>query len=157
MMILLIREAVETARRWVRDEGARLPGFGGAFLTGSALWAPPGAGLPPDSDVDVMVVLDTPAGHGRKFRYGGALLEVSFLPADQVASADDVLRHYHLAGAFHRPGVPADPTGRLSALQREVARRFAERRWVPARCEHALETIRARLAAVGHPARRSGR
>ncbi|MFG1946824.1 hypothetical protein [Nonomuraea sp. NPDC048826] len=149
MADVIIEEAVAVARRWARDEGARLPGFGGAFLTGSALWAPPGSALPPHSDVDVLVVLDEPAGHGRKLRYGGALLEVSYVPAAQVASADDVLGHYHLAGAFHRPGVLADPTGRLSALQREVSHRFAERRWVLARCEHALETARTRLTSTG--------
>ncbi|MEV4839932.1 hypothetical protein AB0K05_35885 [Nonomuraea sp. NPDC049486] len=146
-----VGEAVDTARRWVRDEGARLPGFGGAFLTGSALWAPPGSALPPHSDVDVMVVLDEPAGHGRKVRYGGALLDVSFLPATRVESAEAVLRDYHLAGAFHRPGVLADPTGRLRDLGREVSRRFAGRRWVLARCDHALETVRARLAGAGSP------
>ncbi|MFD2352793.1 hypothetical protein ACFSTC_31155 [Nonomuraea ferruginea] len=115
-----VGKAVETARRWVRDEGARLPGFGGAFLTGSALWAPPGSALPPHSDVDVMVVLDEPAGHGRKVRYGGALLDVSFLPATRVESAEAVLRDYHLArrlpparraGRPHRAAVGPRPRG----------------------------------------------
>uniref|UniRef100_UPI00066E0109 hypothetical protein n=1 Tax=Nonomuraea sp. SBT364 TaxID=1580530 RepID=UPI00066E0109 len=147
---MLIEEARRVAGEWARTEGARLPGFAGAFLTGSALWAEPGTVLPASSDVDVMVVLDDPArsAGGGKFRHRGVLLEVSCLPAAAVGSAQTVLGDYHLAGAFHRPGVLADPTGRLTSLQREVARRFAERHWVLARCDHALDRVRAFLADV---------
>lgn len=148
---VLVGDAVAAAGRWVREEGARLPGFGGAFLTGSALWARAGDRLPPDSDVDVMVVLDAPEGRGRKLRYEGVVLEVSYLAAAQVASADEVLGHYHLAGAFHRPQILADPGGTLSRLAREVSARFGDRERVLARCDHALETARARLAGVDAP------
>ncbi|WP_336205363.1 hypothetical protein [Nonomuraea sp. LPB2021202275-12-8] len=154
---MLIEQARQVARRWAREEGARLPGFAGAFLTGSALWARPGSALPPSSDVDVMLVLDdlrvVPPG---KFRYGGVLLEVSLLswealgpPADPAGT---VLGHYHLAGAFHRDGVLADPSGRLTAIQRAVSHRFAERHWVLARCAHAAETVRDRIAGMDEPA-----
>ncbi|MEU4575698.1 hypothetical protein [Nonomuraea sp. NPDC023979] len=155
---MLIAEARRVAGEWARDEGARLPGFAGAFLTGSALWAEPGDDLPTGSDVDVMVALDpvpdaVPLAGGGKFRHQGVLLEVSYLPADAVADAETVLADYHLAGAFHRPGVLADPAGRLTALQREVSRRFAERRWVLARTGHALDRVRAFLADVVTPGR----
>lgn len=149
---MLIERARKIARQWVLDEGADLPGFGGAFLTGSALWARPDSVLPPTSDVDVLVVLDDlpsrPPAAGGKFRYDGLLLEVSFISwrelgptADPVRQAEAILGHYHLAGAFHRPGVLADPTGRLTAIQRTVARHFADRRWVLERCTHAENRV----------------
>ncbi|MBF8185118.1 hypothetical protein ITP53_05065 [Nonomuraea sp. K274] len=134
-----VEQARQVARRWVREEGAALPGFGGAFLTGSALWAPGDAELSPASDVDVMVVADPPARIG-KFGYEGVLLEVSSVPA--LGSAHDVLSDYHLAGSFHLPCVLADPSGRLTELQRVVARDFAERPWILARCAGAMDRVR---------------
>ncbi|WP_043620149.1 hypothetical protein [Nonomuraea candida] len=139
---MLIEQARKVARQWVREEGAALPGFGGAFLTGSALWAGPGDELPPASDVDVMVVAEPGAriGHIGKFRYQGVLLEVSSM--GPPGSAHDVLSDYHLAGSFHLPCVLADPSGRLTELQRVVARDFAERPWILARCTNAMDRVR---------------
>jgi hypothetical protein len=123
----------------VLAEAAALPGFGGAFLTGSALWADGNAELSPWSDLDVMVVADPPVRIG-KLPYAGVLLDVSAAPA--LGSAHEVLSDYHLAGAFHLPGVLADPTGRLTELQRVVARDFAERPWILARCTDAMDRVR---------------
>ncbi|MGP3959754.1 hypothetical protein ACTWPT_27455 [Nonomuraea sp. 3N208] len=141
-----IDQARQLARRWVAEEGARLPGFGGAFLTGSALWADPDAELPPTSDVDVMVLADPSAARIGKFLYEGVLLEVSCLPG--LGSAHDVLGDYHLAGSFHLPCVLADPTGRLTEVQRIVARDFAERPWILARCGHAMDRVRAWITGM---------
>ncbi|SEU20043.1 hypothetical protein [Nonomuraea wenchangensis] len=144
-MGMRVEEARRLARRWVREEGAALPGFGGAFLTGSTLWADPSDELPATSDVDVMVIADPPVRIG-KFRYEGVLLEVSAIPG--IGGVREVLGDYHLAGNLHLPGVLADPTGRLERLHRLVARGFAERRWVLARCEDALARIRDRLGGL---------
>ncbi|WP_188193292.1 hypothetical protein [Nonomuraea sp. SYSU D8015] len=134
-----IEQARRLARRWVNEEGAALPGFGGAFLTGSALWADGDAELPASSDVDVVVVADPPVRIG-KFLYEGVLLEVSSMP--RLGSPHEVLSDYHLAGSFHLPCVLADPTGRLTELQRVVARDFAERPWILARCTQAMDRVR---------------
>lgn len=150
--------ARRVARRWVAREGAALPGFAGAFLTGSALWAPAGTLLGPASDVDVMVVLDAaePPVKPGKFRYDGVLLEVSYLPAARLGSAEDVLRDHHLAGAFHLPGVLADPTGRLEALHRTVSGEFAAPHWVRARTAAVLDLIRRTLDQVEPAAEAQG-
>ncbi|MGN6757437.1 MAG: hypothetical protein ACTHMJ_13730, partial [Thermomicrobiales bacterium] len=104
-------------------------------------WLPGDAALPATSDVDVMVVLTTadPPGKPGKFRYGGVLLEVSYLTRDQVRSPEQVLGQSHLAGSFRAPGIIADPTGELTSLQAAVARDFAGREWVHRRCE-AVQT-----------------
>jgi hypothetical protein len=134
-----IEQARQVAREWALAEGPALPGYEGAFLTGSALWADPGEELAPTSDVDVMVVADPSAAIG-KFAYEGVLLEVSAIPG--IGSTHEVLSDYHLAGSFHLPCVLADPSGRLTEIQRVVARDFAERPWILARCTDAMDRVR---------------
>ncbi|MFC7586883.1 hypothetical protein ACFQYP_26470 [Nonomuraea antimicrobica] len=150
---MLIEQARRVARQWVLEEGAALPGFVGAFLTGSALWAGAGDELAPTSDVDVMLVTDPAAriGHIGKFRYKGVLLEVSSMA--EPGSTHDVLSDYHLAGSFHLPCVLADPSGRLTELQRVVARDFAERPWILARCTDAMDRVRGGSTAWTSPRR----
>ncbi|MEV1007376.1 hypothetical protein [Streptomyces sp. NPDC049881] len=145
---MLAGDARDAAADWVARHGSRLPGFRGAYLTGSTLSLPPGAEVPVGSDTDVMVVLDElPEGHKPgKFLYGGALLEVSYLPHARLASPADVLGSYHLAGAFRADlaagdTVLADPTGELGRLRTEVGRAFAEPRWVRRRWAEARGNV----------------
>jgi hypothetical protein len=140
---MIVREAKEIARQWVRDEGAQLPGFYGAFFHGSLNWLSEEALLPENSDVDVMVVLTEPPTHKLgKFRYRGVLLEISYLSRDDVASAEKVLGNYPLAGSFRENGIIADPSGELTALQEAVAQEYTKRSRVYQRCEAVRDKIR---------------
>src|SRR5437879_7517544 len=141
---MLVEQARAAARQWVLDEGACLPGFAGAILTGLTLWAAEGEVLGPGSDVDVMVALDVsePPTRLGKFVYGDVLLEVSFITGQALDSPERVLCNYHLAGSFHLPCVLADPTRHLTEVHTVVSRHFAERRWVLARCANAMERVR---------------
>jgi hypothetical protein len=138
-----IDQARSIAQRWVEENAAAIPGFQGAFVHGSGAALPDDADLPDSSDFDVMVVIDGPMPETKlgKFRYEGLLLEISYLPGEDVSSAKHVLGQYHLAGSFRNDGILADPTGRLTTIQREVARDFAKRKWVIRRCEHARERV----------------
>ncbi|MFE6667998.1 hypothetical protein ACFVFH_31135 [Streptomyces sp. NPDC057697] len=141
--------ARSAAVRWVAEHARPDPGFRGAFFSGSTVGLPDDAELSPYSDVDVVVVTAAaapPTGPG-KFRFRGALLEVSHLPWDLLGSADEVLSSYHLAGSFRRDTVVDDPTGRLRGLGAEVSRRFTERRWVRRRCLDAERRVETRLAS----------
>ncbi|MFI7127245.1 hypothetical protein ACIBQ1_16225 [Nonomuraea sp. NPDC050153] len=140
-----VEEARQIARQWVLAEGTALPGFDGAFLTGSALWADPADELAATSDVDVIVVADQPARLG-KFAYRGILLEVSSLSG--LGSTHEVLSDYHLAGSFHLPCVLADPSGRLTEIQQVVSRDFAERPWILARCTNAMDRVRGFINGI---------
>ncbi|MEU8269441.1 hypothetical protein AB0B89_20065 [Sphaerisporangium sp. NPDC049002] len=145
-----VRLAREVAVRWVAEHAAGVPGFAGAFLSGSATWLPGEAELPPTSDVDVMVVTSgsrAPAKLG-KFSREGVMVEVTYLPWDQIGSAEAVLGSCHLAGGLRGGNVVADPTGRLTVLQARVAEGYARRRWVRARCEDAERRIVAGLCSV---------
>ncbi|MFN8593525.1 MAG: hypothetical protein U0031_18860, partial [Thermomicrobiales bacterium] len=148
-MTLLASEARAAARAWATTEGTALPGFAGAFLHGSMHALPATATLPATSDVDLVVVLDraAPPKLG-KFRFRGVLLDVSFLPRDEIASPEQVLRQYHLAGSLAAPGILADPTGHLAALHAEVAREFARRVWVERRCRDAENRVWRHLASA---------
>ncbi|MEU8195071.1 hypothetical protein AB0C10_14965 [Microbispora amethystogenes] len=148
-----VRHARAAAARWVAAEAAPAANFAGAFLTGSAAWADPGAVLPPTSDVDVAVVVDDPVAPPKlgKIPFEGVLVEVTYLSWNQIASARDVLASCHLAGAFRSDDpatLIADPTGRLARLRAAVSAGFAERRWVRLRCEDAERRITGGLASL---------
>ncbi|WP_182877395.1 hypothetical protein [Microbispora sp. H10670] len=148
-----VREARAAAARWVAAEAASAANFAGAFLTGSAAWADPGALLPPTSDVDVTVVVTDPVAPPKlgKIAFEGVLVEVTYLSWNQIASAPDVLASCHLAGAFRADDpatLIADPTGRLARLRAAVSAGFAERRWVRLRCEDAERRITGGLASL---------
>jgi hypothetical protein len=135
---MLIGEARSLAREWVSAEARDVTGFQGAFLTGSAIWRSDSEELPPTSDVDMMLVLGGPLPPVKlgKVRYRGAVLDVTYLAAEQVRSPDDVLGSYYLASSFVRPSILLDPTGRLRALSEIVSKEYARRRWITRRCEH---------------------
>ena len=144
-----VTEAKARARRWVEEEAASLPGFYGAFYTGSTLWLPDDADIAPTSDLDLWVVFDRPPPNKLgKFLYRDVLLEVSFVERDQLLSAEHVLGDYHMAGSFRRPGVILDPTGALTRMQEAVSRDFATLRWVRARCAAARDRVIERLGAL---------
>ena len=140
---MLVKEAKELARRWVMEEGIHIPKVWGAFLHGSINWLPDDAAFPADSDLDIMLVLDEkdPGLKLGKFLYHDLLLEVSYLPRDEIQSAGRVLGLYHLAGSLRAANVLLDPSGELTRIHKEVAEEFAKRRWVEKRCRHAVDKL----------------
>ncbi len=147
---MLVGQARAVARRWVDAEASGLPGFAGAFYHGSTNWLPDDAPLPPNSDLDLMIVLadDYPLMKPGKFSYRGVLLEVSSLSSAELRSPDLVLGQSHLAGSFRTPGIIADPTGRLTTFQAAVSRDYAKRHWVRRRCEHARDKVLQNLQSL---------
>ena len=156
---MTVAEARAAAARWVTDHAAALPGFAGAFLSGSTVWLPDDAGLPRSSDVDVTVVTEgaEPPPKLGKFRWHGVLLEVTYRTWDEFPSPEAVLSSYHLAGSFRTDTVLADPTGRLAGLRSATAGEYARLPWVRRRCRDAESRVAGglgRLDAAGPPHRR---
>jgi hypothetical protein len=142
--------ARSAAVQWVAQHAQPDVGFRGAYFSGSTVGLPDDAELPPTSDIDIVVVTaqeDPPAKPG-KLRFQDALLEVSYLPWTELASADDVLASYHLAGSFRTDAIIDDPTGHLHKLHAHISRHFAARPWVRRRCQDARHRIETRLAAI---------
>ncbi len=142
--------ARQAAVDWVLHDACHQEGFSGAYFSGSTLTLPAEAELPATSDVDVMVVTTkaVPPPKLGKFVYHDALLEVTYIPAHQLASAQDVLASYHLAGSFRIDTIITDPTGDLHSLYATVSRLFAERTWVRRRCENARQKIEDGLRTI---------
>jgi len=140
---MIVKYAKDVARQWVLEQTSDLPGFVGAYLAGSVNWLPDEAPLPVTSDVDLMVVLADPDPPGKpgKFIYRGVMLEVTYLSADRMGSSEQILADYHLASSFSRPGIISDPSGRLTKLQAEVSRAYAQRPWVRRRAEQARDKV----------------
>jgi hypothetical protein len=138
-----VHEVKAVAREWVLEHGQKTPGFVGAYIAGSANVLPDDAEYPATSDLDMMLVLEDPGDALKpgKFIYRGALLEASYLDRSMLSPPEAVLESATFAWSFRRPSVILDPTGMLRALHEVVAREFARRRWVRARCERALERI----------------
>ena len=76
-----------------------------------------------------------------KFVHHGALLEISYLSADRIQSAEQVLSDYHLANSLRTSGIILDPSGHLTELQAAVVKDFAKRHWVVRRCEQARDKV----------------
>lgn len=154
MTQLTAAEAKAIARAWVRQHGRALPGFLGAFTTGSVNDLPDGAPIPATSDVDVIIVLRDPEIRRMpgKVRSGGVLLELSYLAADDIASPDRVLAHYHLGRSMAGTTILADPAGVLAPLQADVARRFADPEWIARRIAAATGTVHDRIDAIANHA-----
>ena len=142
-MTLTVDEARAAARHWVLAEAETNVAIMGAFYHGSVITMPDAAEMPPSSDVDVMVLLDHGATWDKpgKFTHAGALLEISTIGRDRVATAEAVLGEYNLAGSFRYPGVIFDRDGTLTGLQAMVGHEFARRRWVRRRCEQARDKV----------------
>lgn len=139
-----VRTGRKAAVDWISNHASKAPGFQGAYISGSTVGMPDEALLPVGSDIDLIVVIEDaePPLKLGKFVYEDALLEVTYLSLRQLASYEEVLTNYHLAGSFRMNTIISDPTGCLAELQRQVSSRFAEEFWVRRRCEDVMSKIR---------------
>jgi len=147
---MIVQQAKDIVRQWIVEEVSQTTGFHGAFFHGSINWLTDDALLPPTSDVDVMIVLDgsVPPQKLGKILYHGVIIEATYLPVEQVLTAEQVLGLSHLAGSLHTNSIIADPTGQLHAIQVKVSNGYTKRTWVAKRCEHAEHKVKRNLQAV---------
>ncbi|MBO1513275.1 hypothetical protein I7822_16620 [Metabacillus sp. BG109] len=138
------------AVEWVMEQASQMNGFRGAYFSGSTVGLPDDAELSVASDVDVVIVTEhsEPPPKLGKFIYRDTLVEATYLPWKLLASVEEVLTSYHLAGSFRVDTIISDPTGHLSRLQKQVSRHFAEELWVRRRCENARQKVEIGLRAI---------
>lgn len=149
-MSMKVGTARKEAAEWVMQHASKEEGFRGAYFSGSTIGLADDAELPEASDMDVMIVTgqaEPPLKLG-KFIYRSTLVEATYLSWNQLASAEEVLASYHLAGSFRKDTIIADPTGHLRRLQNQVSRHFAERTWVRRRCEEARQRVENGLRSI---------
>lgn len=143
-------EARRIVRQWVENEANSLPGFQGAYLSGSMSALHDDAVLPDASDVDVKMLLDDPdvSPEPQKFHYRNLVLDVSYGSVDDVRFPETVLGTYYTAVHFTHPSILSDPSGHLAKIQAIVKREYARREWVRRRCEHAAQTLQQSLSRL---------
>jgi hypothetical protein len=145
-----IRAARAAAINWVNQYASREPWFRGAYFSGSTVGRRDNEDLRIGSDVDVVVVTkeDHPPPKLGKFLYNHVLLEVTYLPWNQLMHAEEVLETYHLAGSFQVDTIIMDRTGDLHTLQKVVSSCFADLKWVSKRCLNAMQRIENGLKEI---------
>jgi hypothetical protein len=144
---MLVREAMEIARQWVRQNAEPHPHFRGAYFSGSILDQPDDTALPESSDVDVVIVLARmPDSHGRtKFRVNGVLIEVTHLAMHELDDTRHVARTFYLAHSFRSGAIIADPTGHLRHLHEAITADFDQPSQILVRCNDVFEKMHRRL------------
>jgi hypothetical protein len=142
-----VGQAKEIVRQWIAAEASRTPRFHGAFFHGSINELPDGATLSHTSDVDVIIVVHGPTLPKKpgKLMSQGVLIDASYLPADDLQSAEQLLGLSHLAGSLCADSLIADPTGQLRVVQAGIANDYAKQEWVARRCEHAAQRVLTHL------------
>jgi hypothetical protein len=145
---MIVREARAIAREWVEQYGSRIPGYCGAYLSGSFLQAAEDDIWPETSDIDIVAVIDgeIPEIKPGKFIYSSVLLEVSLIHKKEYASMEHILSTHYLAYALHMDGILNDPHGFLEPLHLEVKEQYAREYWVHKRCQSFIAHIRDSVA-----------
>lgn len=137
-----VREVKEIAEQWVSEQAAKIPGFAGAFYTGSITSLPDQEDYSTSSDVDLYIVIDGDMPENTrhvKFDYKGIILEPNYVSSQRHRTPEQLLANHFLAFHFRVPNIISDPSGNLTALQKAVARDFAKRQWVEERCQSEFQ------------------
>lgn len=142
-------QAIAAAKAWVEAEAQALPGYCGAYLSGSVLERALDAAWPADSDVDVVALFDgdLPQKIG-KIRRDGVLLEITVMPKTAVAENETVLRTHYLAFALNGGQVLDDPQGFLVPLSGRVQAAFWKEEWLLARVEFTAAIARRHIGGM---------
>ena len=154
-----VREVKEIAEQWVSEYAAKIPGFAGAFYTGSITSLPDQEDYSSSSDVDLYIVIDGDMPENTrhvKFDYKGIILEPNYVSSQRHRTPEQLLANHFLAFHFRVPNIISDPSGNLTALQKAVARDFAKRHWVEKRCQsefqYTLEWVEKSLSVESEDA-----
>ncbi len=140
---MLASEAHSIAREWVQENRTRFPGYAGAYLAGSVAWLGDDDPVSPNSDIDIMVVIedDKVASKPGKFTSRAVLLEASIVPFSEIADPETAVDRYHLAASIARQHILDDPSGILAPRFGIIAAEFPRRERVIARMDNAQQRV----------------
>jgi hypothetical protein len=146
-----VGQVIELAKEWVEIYGSRTPGFCGAHLTGGLNYTPHDAPFSASSDVDVNIVLEgAHTSDPQDLPYKGLILEYGSLGLERYRSPELVLADPELAANLAVDSILSDPIGILAPLHTTVAKEYARRKWVLARCEAEKQRTRNGLEELQH-------
>jgi hypothetical protein len=140
-------DRAKIAQEFVNEQLASRCDILGAMIFGSVARGEATA----TSDIDIAIYLASDPGEGRRSLScwrAGVFLEAGFVAADSLRRFDEVMRSPIDATHLNDALVLHDPTGRFTALQREVRAVFMEPRWLALRLGFALAMLAGARAAL---------
>jgi hypothetical protein len=131
---------------WIGENASSIRGYRGAFLAGSLCWLDDTDAVSAFSDIDIHVFVDDDQvdAKPRKFRYHGALLEVSIDPVSMLDDPESTLASAPVAASIARNRILDDPGGLLRPAFAFIAAEYPKRHRVIAR----MDAIQARIVAA---------
>ena len=151
--VMSTEQVIERTKEWVRAQAERFPGFLGAHLMGGITSMAASDPFPAYRDVDLHIILkdgtEVP-GENAEALYRGLMIEAGFRRQTDYSTPEVILANPVIAGHMAVPSILSDPTGFLSRLHEVVAREFARRKWVQARCEAEKREAFDKLDIAAH-------
>ncbi len=151
--VMSTEQVIERTKEWVRTQAERFPGFLGAHLMGGITSMAASDPFPAYRDVDLHIILkdgtEVP-GENAEALYRGLMIEAGFRRQTDYSTPEVILANPVIAGHMAVPSILSDPTGFLSRLHEVVAREFARRKWVQARCEAEKREAFGKLDIAAH-------
>jgi hypothetical protein len=135
---MTVGQVIERTKAWVDMQREQMPGFLGAHLMGGITSMASGETFPTYRDVDLHLIfrddIEMP-GENVEALYKGLMIEAGFRQQKDYRTPEVVLGDPVIASHMAVPSIVCDPTGWLTRLHEAVAREYAQRHWVQARCE----------------------
>ncbi len=136
-------QVYETAPKWLFESGCKIPGYAGAYLSGSFLEHAPDEEWPADSDVDVVILCrEDPVPQAGKFHFNGVLIEASYMHVREFADPERVMVVHYLSYALSHAVILDDPDGVLAPLCAFVQAEYAKPERLRARWRAMIAEIR---------------
>jgi hypothetical protein len=136
--VVTVGQVVEHTKAWVNMQAEQMPGFLGAHLMGSITSMATDETFPTYRDVDLHFILrddiEVP-GENVEVLYRGLMIEAGYRQQKDYRTSQAILSDPVIASHMAVPSILCDPTGWLTQLHEAVARQYAQRQWVQARCE----------------------
>lgn len=149
--LMTVEQVIERTKEWVNMQAEQLPGFLGAHLMGGIASMAPSDPFPAYRDVDLHIILNDDApGENAEALYKGLMIEAGFRQQADYNTPEVVLADPVIAGHMAVPSILSDPTGFLTRLHEAVAREYARRKWVQARCEAEKREAFSMLEIAAH-------
>jgi len=154
--VLSTAQVIERTKEWVRMQADQLSGLVGAHLMGGITSMAVSDPFPTYRDVDLHIILkdDTDIPEYAEALYKGLMIEAGFRQQKDYCTPELVLADPVIASHMAVPSIVSDPSGFLTRLHKIVAREYARRKWVQARCEaekHEAYGVLERAVHIPHP------
>ena len=144
-----VAQVIDVVREWLNEYGRQTDGFCGAHLMGGITSMPLDAPFPGYRDVDLNIVVRGLEGRViQDVAYKGLIIECGRYGSAEYSSAEAILASPELGPNLVADSILADPSGMLADLRAAILPRYAEPKWISARCAFQRKEAIAHLTAL---------